>query len=96
MFEKFSNSSRVHQEHMQKITTKNEAKIELFQQLTETKQEQVKYLAKLILQIETLTNFLAVNGTRVTPQEEYKKKEAAANKNCKLCSQFHKNPGYFW
>ena len=48
----------------------NEAMVELFQNLTEMNQDQAKQIAKMITHIEALTNLLAQNGTRASPQEE--------------------------
>ena len=39
-----------------------------------------KKTGKIIRNIETLNNILAVKGTRVPPEEEYTKKETAAKK----------------
>ena len=54
-----------------------------------------KKIEKLISQTETFTELLSLNGSREPLQEEDKKEKAAANKRCKLCRQFQKNPILF-
>ena len=78
------------------MATTNEAMVELSQKLTETNQEQGKKIPKLMLQIETLTNLLALNVTRVPLQEEEKEDKTSFKKIRYLYSQLHKRTDYFW
>ena len=50
--------------------THNEARVELYQQLTEMNQNQGKQIAKLIAHIKVLTKLLTLNSTKAPLQEE--------------------------
>ena len=43
-----------------------------------------------------VTTLLVLNGTRVPPQGEDNRENAAAKKRCNLCNQSHINSDYFW
>ena len=77
------------------MATNNEPMVKLCQHLTETNQEQVNQIAKLISRIKIIAKLLSLNRTRAPLQEEDKKEKSAVKKRCKLCGKFHKNPDYF-